>query len=145
MIDWFKCNTDRAAKVFRRRVGYGGIYCHHEVGFLGGFAVRLGIQNFLHAKIMGVIYVVELAYEKGWRKLWIECDPKLVQEAMAPWSIRNIWKNAIYLSKSMSFFIGHNIHEGNTCANTLASHGSNTNGCYWLDSCCNVLNGIFFL
>ena len=44
---------------------------------------------------MGVSVVIEMAEEKKWKKLWLECDSMMVVQAfknmsIVPWKPRNI-------------------------------------------------------
>lgn len=61
---------------------------------------------------------IEIAIERGWGKLWIECDFALVVAAyksfgLVPWGLRN----------KINFINSHIYREGNCCADKLANYG----------------------
>lgn len=84
-----------------------------------------------------MVKAIEIAYQKGWRKLWLECDSILVVQAfksdkLVPWQRKNRGLNVVAMSKSMVFIVGHIYCEGNTCAYRLASHNINLQKfCWW--------------
>lgn len=84
-----------------------------------------------------MVKAIEIAYQKGWRKLWLECDSILVVQAfksdkLVPWQRKNRGLNVVVMSKSMVFIVGHIYCEGNTCAYRLASHDINLQKfCWW--------------
>lgn len=52
---------------------------------------------------------VEIASEKGWHNLWLECDSSLVVSAfenhlLIPWWLRNRWVSCMMLTTHMRFF-----------------------------------------
>jgi len=49
--------------------------------YVGKFYAFLGIQHALYAKVMGVIFVINYAQLKGFKKLWLECDFSLPCQA----------------------------------------------------------------
>lgn len=84
MCNWTKCNIDGAAKGLPGPAACGGIFRDHSAAVMGCFAANLGIANALHAELMAAIMAIELAYEKGWHKLWLACDSKLVLSSFTP-------------------------------------------------------------
>ena len=67
---------------------------------MGCFTCFLGIKHVLVAEISAVITTIEIAHEKGWRNLWLECDSLMVVQDfkdvnLVPWSLRNTWRNAV--------------------------------------------------
>jgi len=71
-------------------------------------AYNMGNSNSLVAELNGAMFAIELAYQRGWRRLWIETDSMLVSlafksKSIVLWFLRNRWVNCIYLSTSMSF------------------------------------------
>ncbi|MCH81156.1 ribonuclease H protein [Trifolium medium] len=99
----------------------GGIFRNSNAEFLGASAYNLGISNSLCAKLNGAMYAVGIAYQKGWKNLWLETDSMLVVTAfksskIIPWQLKNRWDNCILLLASMNFFVTHIFRKGNTCA-----------------------------
>lgn len=91
-----------------------------------------------NAFFAGVITIIEVAHEKGWRnQLWVETYSSLVILAfkiidMVPWSTINRQMNCIHLTENMIFFAYHIFHEGNICANRLAAPDTSTlSFCWW--------------
>lgn len=68
---------------------------------------------------------VEIAYKKGWHRLWLECDSMLVVNAfkdasLVPWRIRVSWNNCIILTRKMQFMVSHICREGNICTDKVS-------------------------
>lgn len=47
-----------------------------------------------------IVTTIEMAHQRGWKHLWLECDSMLVIEAFenvssVPWQIRNRWMNIL--------------------------------------------------
>lgn len=68
----------------------------------------------LNTKIMGVILAVELAHEKGWTHLWLECDSQVA-------NLYNRWQNYLDLLWNMTFRVTHICKEGNFYACCIAN------------------------
>lgn len=95
---WYKCNIDGSAKGCPGIVACGGIFRDGTGSILGCFALNIGISFSLHAKFLAAIKAIELAFEKCWRKIWIESDSSQVVAALksnsislVPWKLRNRW------------------------------------------------------
>lgn len=71
---WVKCNTNGAARGSPGLATYGGIFRDSSAATLGCFMLPLGINYALHAELVGVMVVVEVAYKKGWHRLWLGSD-----------------------------------------------------------------------
>ncbi|KAG5121462.1 hypothetical protein JHK84_039802 [Glycine max] len=74
-------------------VGFGQLFRDHSRGFIGGFSTYIGIQSPLYVEILDVILTLEIAKQKGWGNLWIECDSSSTIQAfknpsLVPWSLR---------------------------------------------------------
>lgn len=92
---------------------------------------------------------IELAFEKGWKNLWLECDSVLVTKAfkspnLVPLKLRNRWENCMNLRNGMNFVCTHIYREGNTCADKLACHGTIIQGYLWWDLIPNFIREDFF-
>lgn len=68
-ISWIKVNTDDAGLA-----GLRGIFRDHFGNCLGCFASSLGHASSLEAKLHALIHAMDLAGERGWNYLWIECE-----------------------------------------------------------------------
>ncbi|PNY06669.1 eh domain-containing protein 1-like [Trifolium pratense] len=63
---------------------------------------NIGIDTAFHADLLGVMFAIEIAHNRGWRLLWLETDSLLVTLAcktpsMVPWKLRNRWNNCMVL------------------------------------------------
>lgn len=135
---WIKCNTDGAARGCPGPAASGGLFRGSDAAFLGGFSSYVGIANAFCAELTAVMIAIESAFQRGWHRLWIECDSMLVLQAfsdhsLVPWKIRNRWKNCVHLSKCMFFQLSHIFREGNSCADKLANHGLSSLCYTWWD------------
>lgn len=50
---------------------------------------------------------------------------------LVPWSLRNRWRNCLYLVSKMSFHVSHIYREGNACVDSLASKGFVIRNFFW--------------
>jgi ribonuclease HI len=135
-FSWTKCNTDGAALGCPGQASCAGVFRDNNTTFLGCFTVNLGIYSAFHAELIGVMYAIEIAFEKGWWNLWVETDSVLVTLAfkspsMVPWFLRNRWLNCLHLSSNMNFILSHIFREGNSLADSLASLALTLNGFMW--------------
>jgi len=75
---------------------------------------------------MGAILGIELAWSKGFRRIWLECDSSLLYQAFSsfnliPWSLRGRWRKCIKICKEIDFKVSHIFYEGNHCADKLVA------------------------
>lgn len=89
---WIKFNIDEAVSGSPSLAAGGGIFRDSLAAILGCFAINLGITSSLHAGLQAAMVAIELAFKKGWRKLWLESDSLLVVLAftapeMVPWRL----------------------------------------------------------
>jgi len=127
-INWVKVNIDGAARGCSGFSTCAGIFRGSRCKYIGSFSSFLRIQKFLYAEIMGVILVIELAWSKGFRCIWLECDSSLLCQVFSsfnliPWSLRGRWRKCIKICKEIEFKFFHIFREGNHYADKLASLG----------------------
>lgn len=135
---WIKCNPDGAS---RRNPGlstYGGIFRDSSGAILGCFSDFIGVSTSFNVELVGPMKAIELVYQKGWSKLWLECDSSLVVAAfycidLVPWKHKNRWRICLALTKNMLFQVTHTFREGNTYADKLANFGINSLCFTWWD------------
>jgi len=48
---------------------------------VGSFSTFLVIHHALYVEVMGVIFGIEYAHLKGFKKLWLECESSLLCQA----------------------------------------------------------------
>ena len=137
IFDWIKCNTDSVASGMSGLAGSGGIFRDCNADHLGSFALKVENGNALKAELVGAMTAIEVAYERNWRKLWLETDSKLVvstfkSNSIVRWQLRQRWNQCILLSQSMDFVVTHIYKEGNHCADKLANLGLTSTEMVWL-------------
>lgn len=98
---WVKCNTDGAFRGSPRISGCGGLFRDYRASILGCFSKNLGVSTSLIAELEGAMLAIEIAFEKGWHRLWLEYDSQLVVMAfnnvkLVPWKVRTRWRNCLY-------------------------------------------------
>lgn len=108
----------------------------------------MGISNAIQAELHGAMLAIEIAFNKGWHNLWLECVSQLVVLAfnnvsIVPWKLRNIWQNCIELSKKTRFSVTHIFREGNYCANKIAALGFAFQGFHWWDTISRIISDDF--
>lgn len=146
---FIKCNTDGAAKGCPGPAACGGIFRDSSAAVIGCFSTNLGIANAFYAELMGAMLAIEFARLKGWSKLWLECDSKLVVSAFTNpssvlWRLQNRWNNCLLITANMQFLVSHIFREGNTCADKLADFGLSVVGSVWWDSIPSFVTEEFF-
>lgn len=94
----YKCNTDGSVRGSPGITACGGIFRDGLGSVLGCFSYNIGISQPLYAEITSMMIAFEMAYKKGWKKIWLESDSSTVVAAfkscsLVPWKLRNRWKN----------------------------------------------------
>ncbi|KAE9608127.1 putative ribonuclease H-like domain-containing protein [Lupinus albus] len=79
---------------------------------------------------------IEIAHQKGWENIWLECDSALVVDvfkgnSMVPWRLANNWHRCLAQISPMCFKVSHIFREGNSCADKLASFGVSSKVYTW--------------
>nr|KYP69958.1 hypothetical protein KK1_009165 [Cajanus cajan] len=125
---FIKCNMDGGAEGSLGHATCGGLFRDSSKTFLGEFVSYIGIKTALHAKLIIIMRVIGHKHDAGWRKLWLECDSKLVLNAfgntqIVPWDICGRWRHCLPLCSHMYFLHSHIYREGNQCANKLVGFG----------------------
>lgn len=137
-VGWIKCNSDGASRGNPGISACGVIFRYKKGVILGCFSYSIGVSSSFYAELMAAMIAIELAWDKGWRKLWLECDSTMVLKALSsftlvPWKIRNRWLKCLSPCKHTKFQASHIYREGNHCADKLASFGLSGGGFSWWD------------
>jgi ribonuclease HI len=148
ILDWIKCNTDGSALGSPGPSACGGLFRDNNGNHLGSFADFLGDSIAFLAELSGIMRAIELAFDRGWHSLWIECDSKLATMAfnnyhMVPCHIRNRWDNCLDKTLSMNFLITHVYREGNHCTIKLANLGLSLQNFVWWNELPRVIRKDF--
>ena len=68
----------------------------------------IAIATAFAVELLGAILAIEIAFDKGWNRLWLECNSRLVVNAFnssfeGPWKLSNRWPNflswGIYINR----------------------------------------------
>jgi hypothetical protein len=128
---WIKCNTDGAANSTTSAAG--GIFRDSLANFLSCFTENMGGGSAFHSELSVILRETEIAFQRGWKNMWIETDSSLAvmafkNDSAIPCDPRNRWKNCKCLLYCMNFMITHVYRDGNKCADKLASIGLDLHG-----------------
>ncbi|KAL9278245.1 putative ribonuclease H domain-containing protein [Arabidopsis thaliana] len=77
-LGWVKLSTDGASHGNPGLATAGGVIRGEEGEWLGGFALNKGICSAPMAELWGVYYGLVIAWERGFRRVELEVDSKLV-------------------------------------------------------------------
>jgi len=113
---------------------------------LGCFAVNLGPSSAIIAEFCAAMIAIEVAFEKGWRKLWLETDSRIVMLTFSSsflvlWCIRNRWANCLFKTRQMDFIVSHIYRDENTCSDILANFGLTAPEPLWWDESPSNIRG----
>ncbi|KAF1874527.1 hypothetical protein Lal_00029954 [Lupinus albus] len=136
---WFKVNSDGATHGAHGHAGGGALFRNHRGKFLAFFVVYFEIQDALFVEPHSAILTIELAFQKDWRSIWLECDSALVvdifnDKAKPSWKLLNRWMVCKNLLSSMSFKVSHIYRKGNTSDDKLANYAISTRSFSWWNS-----------
>ena len=93
-IGWIKVNTDGSAMGSPGAAGSGGIFKNASAFPRGSFAFSMGSTFAYMAELIAAIFAIEVAWERGWHHLWLECDSTFVAQlfhnksSKVPWQIK---------------------------------------------------------
>ncbi|MCH80548.1 ribonuclease H protein [Trifolium medium] len=127
-LNWIKCNVDGASNL-SGLAACGGVFRDHNGDFSFAYAEPLGRESAYFAELCGAIMAIEFAFAKGWFNLWLESDSSLVISAFknptrpVAWSLRNRWKNVLFMLSQMNCIVTHIFREGNVAADLISKHG----------------------
>jgi ribonuclease HI len=140
MLNWYKCNIDGASNGNPGIAACGGIFRNHDADFIYGFAEPLGITSSYVAELSGAMRAIEIAFQKNWTHLWIESNSSSVvaafknSDTQVAYSLRNRWKNVLFMVSEMNCVITHIYREGNQVADLLANFGLSVPSlAFWTD------------
>lgn len=136
---WVKVNTDGSASNPPGRAGAGGLLRDEEGD--GGFSLNVGSANSLSAELFGIREGLNLAWEKGFRKVVIESDSEAAISLVKMGDVKShplgglIQDCKVLIGRFWDCQISHTFREGNTSADFLAGLGSaQSERCiYWVN------------
>ncbi|EOY24339.1 RNA-directed DNA polymerase (Reverse transcriptase), Polynucleotidyl transferase, Ribonuclease H fold-like protein [Theobroma cacao] len=79
---WVAVNTDGALRRNTNMAAAGGVFRDCNEYWLGGFAAKLGKCYSYRAELWGVLHSLRIVKEKGFSKIWLQVDNKIVVKAI---------------------------------------------------------------
>ncbi|KAF1870216.1 hypothetical protein Lal_00003422 [Lupinus albus] len=75
------------------------------------------VEDSLFAELKTALMPIEIAHQKGWENIWLECDSALVVDvfkgnSMVPWRLANNWHRCLAQISPMCFKVSHIFREG---------------------------------
>ncbi|KAK3199002.1 hypothetical protein Dsin_022417 [Dipteronia sinensis] len=125
---WIKVNIDGAALSSLVVKGCRSVFHNCRAFVKCGFAVPLGQVFAFEAELLAVSTAINLAWQNGWPRIWLENDSSYMVHLLAsrseqvPWRIRQAWQRCIYQISKMEFQDSHIFREGNQVADALSKH-----------------------
>ncbi|CAN1122078.1 Putative ribonuclease H protein At1g65750 [Linum perenne] len=81
--EWFTLNSDGSLYTQDNRADAGGIIRDCRGNFVSSFAINLGSCSIMRAELRGIIEGMNLAWEKGIRKLCIQTDSRAAVDVLS--------------------------------------------------------------
>lgn len=107
---------------------------------MGALCKQVGIHNAFAAELLAFMEAINIAFDKGWRKLWIEMDSLTLAKGMQthifkpPWKFSTLWSICKSKMEGMQIQISHIFREGNQVADRLSKLGLHHHPLKWRDS-----------
>lgn len=128
-MHWVKLDTDGSFRVSSKSTSCGGVLQDDFARWLAGFAANLGSSSSPLAELWGVFYGLHFAEQRGFRKLSLEVDSKVVLDLL----LHDIpadhpYFGFIAISKALivsgwEFKMSHIYREANLVADAMANLG----------------------
>lgn len=122
---WVKVNTDGSS--FGSSSSCGGIFRDHGGKAMACFSIKLGERTAFEAELAACINAINIASDRGWKKLWLESDCTRAVDLLysrstnVPEKYEGAWMRALDRLRHMEFRVTHIYREGNRVADALAS------------------------
>ncbi|XVF32879.1 hypothetical protein REPUB_Repub17cG0121000 [Reevesia pubescens] len=123
---FIKINTDGAAVANPGLTAIGGIARDNEGMWLWGFSKLNGHGTVLKAEISAILLGLKIAWEKGYRRVFVESDSLLAVKKLTGSPSRTdplfhlIFQCQLFIAKEWDCMISHIFREANYCADHLA-------------------------
>lgn len=125
-MDWIKVNTDGCSIGKGRKAGCGGVMRDGHASFLGAFANCIGSCEAFEAEVWGIYQGLQVAWNKGYRRIIIESDCALAVESLTrDKNMNGLARNIIdscksLMKRSWEVRVYHVPREHNRVADALA-------------------------
>ena len=125
-VGWIKVNINEVARGSPGFTACGDIFRDNCGEYVSSFSTFLGIKHVLHVEVMYVIFVIEYAQLKVFKKFWLEYDCALLCQAFGSthiihWILKYRWCNCKQICVIMDFIVTYGFREGNSCPDILAN------------------------
>ncbi|KAL8485527.1 hypothetical protein ACS0TY_027713 [Phlomoides rotata] len=107
------------------RITVGGVYCDSFGVFIGCFVITHGMGFAFDAELATAFSAIEMAYDKNWRNIWLECDSVYVvsvlktHDSAVPWRLLAQWHMIHKLIGELQLVVSHIYREGNATTDIL--------------------------
>ena len=118
----------------------GGIFRNYRGFSKGSFCKAIGVQNAFFAELLAFITAVDIAWHKGWFKIWFEMDSLTLVTSIQndsfqpPWPLLIAWQNCQQQLTQFQYHISHVFREGNQVADALTKQGLSHSTLKWWPS-----------
>lgn len=79
---WIKLNTDGASRGNPGIAAAGGVFRDDKGESVCGSGANIGIATAAVAELWGLLYGLQIAWDRGWRRVFVELDSMLVLEVV---------------------------------------------------------------
>ncbi|KAK2658636.1 hypothetical protein Ddye_005169 [Dipteronia dyeriana] len=137
---WIKANTDGCSKGNPGDGACSGVFHNGNSSFICGFSHNLGACTSFVAEMWDALHVINIAFDRGLRWLWLEVGSMVVISCFSnpnyspPWQLRNFWFHSKYLINQMHFVTTNTFREGKMAADILKNEGLKVSGYVWWDN-----------
>lgn len=128
-LGWIRLNTDDAARGVGGSAGCGGLFRGTDGHWLCGFSRHLGSCTAFVAELWGVLTGLELAWERGFRRVELHVDSTAVVHTLTVSTEGSMMGRILVqrirrlLQQDWEISIAHSYREANACADCLANLG----------------------
>ncbi|KAL8547600.1 hypothetical protein ACS0TY_007065 [Phlomoides rotata] len=120
-----KINVDGGAAGTPGNLTGDGVFRDNFGVFWGYFAVTHGRGYTFEAELATTLYAIEIAYDNGWTKIWLESDSTYVVHILksslpeVPRRLLDRWHRVRRLRTKLSIVVSHIYKEGNVVVDKL--------------------------
>ncbi|CAN1354630.1 Putative ribonuclease H protein At1g65750, partial [Linum perenne] len=121
--DWIVLNTDGSVLKESGSAAAGGLIRDALGRCLAAFSVNLGRCSITRAELRGLIAGLDLSWDRGWRKVAVQCDSRVAIALLSKITEVRAFRNLML--RDWEVTLNHIFREGNKAADFLAGVGHN--------------------